>query len=249
MSRFAKMGFENETRFCGGAKGCFKNETGPSRVILFFELFKGEYCNGAVFSLYLFGEYCFDAMFSFYLYGEYFGAKKDLAGRRKLLLDISLYNPQHFRRGDNLADGWEMTGIASDEVGFVDREGNFIEDNVLFIGEVPIGRDTVGGDATAYGCEHSINLFGCKTELGAMQHFVVLVQYLLVVDGNDGSVKDMVKQSKAKQLSVRQRCARAGRIPARWCRKRRSIVSLLHLLFACMTCCANLGVNFVKRHF
>jgi hypothetical protein len=37
---------------------------------------KGEYCSGAIFSLYLFGEYCFDAMFSFYLYGEYFGAKK-----------------------------------------------------------------------------------------------------------------------------------------------------------------------------
>jgi len=36
----AKVGFEIETRFCRGAKGCFEIETGPSRVILFSEFLR-----------------------------------------------------------------------------------------------------------------------------------------------------------------------------------------------------------------
>lgn len=56
VSQRAKVCFEIETRFCEGAKGCFKNETVLARVILFSEFFKGEYCSGAIFSLYLCGE-------------------------------------------------------------------------------------------------------------------------------------------------------------------------------------------------
>lgn len=103
-----------------------------------------------------------------------------------------LYYPQHFSRSDNFADGWEMTSVAGDKVGILDRERDLVKHYVVGIREIPLGWGAVGCNATAYRVNHSLDALRRKAELATTQNLGIFVDYILVVNGNDCAVKYVV---------------------------------------------------------